>query len=115
MMLGACLPWQIIRVDGLLPELVSSLESYGMVTLLMGAVALIAASLMLKRDTRIARLLVLVASLIAGAVGGYALYRMPDDRIVTLGPGLYVVGIGVLLAIVGSFLQRAAPAPRLGQ
>jgi hypothetical protein len=109
-LLGLSLPWGIYRIGSAAIHL--SIV-YALIMLVIGTMALIAGITIWRKATRDARLLARVSGFAASGIGAYELIYA--TRVGVPGPGQYLFCVGALLVMVGSFLQRAAPAPRLGQ
>jgi hypothetical protein len=116
MMVASWLPWHISIRKGIQIYVGTVMSTYGMPTLLLGLVALIAGLSMVNPSIPAARLLARLSALGATCIGVYHLVRIltvcTPHVVRTPAIGLYVLGIGVLLAVVGLLLQRAASAPR---
>lgn len=123
-LIGSCLPWQVLYIHLNPPRSISVLDSFGSVTVLLGTVALIAGISMLKRPTYAAWLFAGISSLIVAGIGGYYLLREIHHMTITTkvtaiirvpygfrspirapGIGLYILGLGVVLIMAGVVLN----------
>ncbi len=105
-MLGGWLPWRINRIPS--PAMTLHI-AYALIVVVIGTMVLIGGSTMWRKGTRSARLMVRLLGFAVSFIGAYDLIY--DTRVSVPGPGLYLFCVGALLIVVGSFLQRAAPAP----
>jgi peptidoglycan/LPS O-acetylase OafA/YrhL len=106
-LLGLRLPWGIYRIGSAAIHL--SIV-YALIMLVIGMMALIAGITMWRKAARDARLLARLSGFAASGIGAYELSYTTTTGFP--GPGVYLFCVGALLVVVGSFLQRAAPAPR---
>jgi len=130
MMVASWLPWHITTRKGIQVYWGTVMSTYGPFTLLLGFMALIAglsmfntlihAAHLLAPAARllvpVARLLARLSALSTSCIGVYHLVRIltvsTPHVVRTPAIGLYVLAMGVLLAVGGSFLQRAVPSSR---
>jgi hypothetical protein len=102
LMLGGWLPWRIN------PAMTLHI-AYALIVVVIGTLTLIGGITIWRKGARPARLMVRLWGFAACVIGAYDLIY--PYRVSVPGPGLYLFCVGALLVVVGSFLQRAAPAP----
>jgi hypothetical protein len=105
-MLGVWLPWRITRIPS--PAIPLHI-AYALIMTVIGTLTLIGGTTLWRKGARPARLMVRLWGFAASVLGASDL--ISTQRVSVPGPGLSLFCVGALLVVVGSFLQRAAPAP----
>jgi hypothetical protein len=105
-MLGVWLPWRITRIPS--PAFTVHI-SYALIMTVIGTLTLIAGSTLWRKAALPARLMARLCGFAASGI--VATELISTSRVSVPGPGLSLFCVGALLVVVGSFLQRAAPAP----
>jgi hypothetical protein len=105
-MLGVWLPWGITRIHS---HAITLHIAYALIMTVIGTLTLIGGTTIWRKGARPARLMVRLWGFAASGIGAYELIY--TQRVGVPGPGLSLFCVGALLVVVGSFLQRAAPAP----
>jgi peptidoglycan/LPS O-acetylase OafA/YrhL len=105
-MLGVWLPWRITHI----PSPAITLHIFPALTIaLIGTLTLIAGSTIWRKAALPPRMGARLCG--CATIGSMAYDFSYTYRVSVPGPGLSLVCVGALLVVVGSFLQRAAPAP----